>query len=612
MTVSPESVESFLRAQHPFLHLSQEALTQLAQSISIVYRSEGDHSDLIDINEPRLYVLRHGAVDLFDRQGELIDRLDPGACFGYALLLTGKLSGNKVLVTEEAILYAIPAKVFHELRSENRAFEQFFHLAYAQRFELNRSEFQQFQIAQKASEIMTTKLVSVSPEDPIYKVAGIMTEAKVSSVLVVKEEKLVGIMTDRDIRTRLVAKKGDIAATVTTIMTENPITIEPNALLHEATFKMLQQNIHHLPVIVGDKPVGMMSAADIIRVRSNDPLTLVNKIAKSDSVAELKQYASRTQKLLYELIRSETTAGNIGQVFTSINDRLTKRLVQLAQQELGLVPAPYCWVAFGSQARFEQHAGSDQDNGLIFLGEPQHQAYFVEFAKFICEALNECGFRYCPGDVMAQNPRWCQPVDVWIKYFQQWLRTPDSKAVMHSSIFFDIRAIAGDPFICQQLKTQILSETKGAGIFLAMLAGNALKNKAPIGFFNQFMVAKGGYHHKQLDLKHQGLTLITDLARIYALANGIETTQTPARIKACLDIGVLTEGDALNLLDAFEFIAQLRFQQQLENLQNQAPVSNYIAPRQLNSLQRNHLKAVFRMVDRAQQALGLKFTRGMV
>lgn len=612
MTVSPDSVESFLSAQHPFQHLSKDALNQLTQSISVVYRSEGDQSDLIDIEEPRLYVLRHGAVDLYDRQGELIDRLDPGACFGFALLLTGKLSGNKVLVTEEAILYAVPAEVFHQLRNENRAFEQYFHQTYAQRFELSQSEFQRYQIAQKSGEVMTTKLVTVGPDAPIYEAAQIMTDARVSSVMVVEDEKLVGIMTDRDIRTRLVAAQGDLNATVRSIMTSNPMCIEPDALLHEATFKMLQQNIHHLPVSTGEKPIGMLSAVDIIRVRSNDPLTLVNKIAKSDSIAELKKYAGRTQKLLYELIRSETTAGNIGQIFTSINDRLTKRLVQLAQQKLGLAPTPFCWVAFGSQARLEQHAGSDQDNGLIYLGDTQHQAYFLEFAHFINEGLNECGFQYCPGDVMAQNPRWCQPLDIWIDYFQQWMRTPDNKAVMHGSIFFDIRAISGDPFIVQQLKAKVLEEAKTKGIFLAMLAGNALKNKAPIGFFNQFMVAKGGYHHKKLDLKHQGLTLITDLARIHSLANGIEATQTPARIKACQELGVLNEGDARNLLDAFEFIAQLRFQQQLKNLQQNKPVSNFIAPKHLNSLQRNHLKAVFRLIDRAQQATGMKFTRGIV
>jgi len=612
VSVSPESVESFLRAQHPFLHLSKSALNKLIHSISVVYRSEGEHSDLIDEHQPRLYVLRNGAVDLYDRQGELIDRLDPGACFGYALLLTGKLYGNKVMVTEETILYAIPAEVFHQLRSENQAFEQFFHQAYAKRFELTRSDFHRYQIAQKTGEVMSTQLITIAPGAPIYEAARVMTEAQVSSVMVVEDDKLVGVMTDRDIRTRLVAAQGDINAPVSSIMTENLITIEPNALLHEATFKMLQQNIHHLPVSQGDKPIGMLSAVDIIRIKNNDPLTLVNKIAKSNSVSELKKYATRSQKLLYELIRSESTAANIGRIFTSINDRLTKRLVQLAQRQFGLAPAPFCWVAFGSQARLEQHAGSDQDNGLIFLGDPQHQAYFLEFARFICEGLNECGFRYCPGDVMAQNPVWCQPLEVWLDYFQNWIRTPDNKAVMHSSIFFDIRPIAGDSFLCQQLKTRVLEEAQGGGIFLAMLTGNALKNKAPIGFFNQFMVARGGEHHKQLDLKHQGLTLITDIARIYSLANSVDATQTPARIKACQKIGVLNGGDALNLLDAFEFIAQLRFQQQLENLQNKNPVSNYIAPRNLNSLQRNHLKAVFRMLDRAQQSLGLKFTRGIL
>ncbi len=611
MTATLDSVETFLRSFHPFLELDREELDLLTRSIQVLYRPVGDQSDLIDPANPRLFIIRKGAIDLSNRHGHLIDRLETGGCFGFSLLLTGKLYGFVIDVIEEVLLYAVPAEVFHRLRQGNPLLDRHFNQSFARRFELKDGRNQHHQVAQKTRELMTSQLVTVGPTDSVHQAAQVMTEQGVSSVLVVENAQLHGILTDRDIRARLVAKNLSLQEPVTRIMTRKPITIGPDALFHEATFRMLQKNIHHLPVAENGRPIGMLVASDLLRIKNSHPLYIVNKIAKCKSVAELKKYAGHTQELLYGLIRSETTAENIGQVFTSINDMLTKRLVQLAQKTMGTAPVPFCWVSFGSQARFEQHAGSDQDNGIIYDGGEEHQQYFVKLAEYICSGLNVCGFPFCPGDVMAQNTKWCQPLDVWFKYFENWIRTPDPEAMMHCSIFFDIRAIAGDTFLCHQLRSKVLGLAKTCEIFLAMLANNTLKSKTPLGFFNKFIVVKGGDHHQQLDLKHQGLSLITDLARIYSLANGIDATRTPARLRTCIEVGALGAEDARNLLDAFEFIAQLRFQQQLDDLEQGKKPSNFIAPHRINSLQRNHLKAVFRLLDRSQQALALKFTRGM-
>jgi CBS domain-containing protein len=69
--------------------------------------------------------------------------------------------------------------------------------------------------------------------------------------------------------------------------------------------------------------------------------------------------------------------------------------------------------------------------------------YFAELAKFVCDGLNTCGYVYCPGDMMATNPRWCQPVKVWKSYFEGWIDKPDPMAQMLSSVMFDLRPIGG-------------------------------------------------------------------------------------------------------------------------------------------------------------------------
>lgn len=610
MALDLQSVETFLRSCPPFDHLPNPLLSDLIRHIEILYRDEGDHSDLISSENPRLYIVRKGAVDILGATGELLDRVDPGTCFGISLLMTGKVAGNRILVTEEALLYAIPMAIIQTTRQAHPPFDQFFQQAFAKRF-TSRTQSASNTLTQKVRDIMTRDVVSVSARESAVVAARKMTDNRVSSVLVLRDDQLIGILTDRDIRARLVANEADMQAPIEYLMTPSPITISPDALAHEATFRMLQQNIHHLPVVEDQRPVGLLSASDLMRTLNSDPVYLVGKIAKCQSVEELQLCASRTQQLLFELIRAETSAESIGQIITGINDNLTKRLIELAQAELGEEPVPFCWVSFGSQARLEQHAGSDQDNGIIFDGGDGHQSYFLKLAERVCSGLNACGFPYCPGDVMAQNPQWCQNLDGWMAAFSNWIDSPQPKALMYCSIFFDIRPISGDFSLSKRLQDRVLSKARKSSIFLAMLAKNALNNRTPLGFFNQFIVAKGGDHHQQLDLKHQGLALITDIARLYALSGGVPATSTPSRLRTCEAEGLLTSGDAANLLDAFAFISQLRFQQQLRSLNKGQKPTNFISPKKINSLQRNHLKAVFRMLDDSQNALSMKFTRGM-
>ena len=89
--------------------------------------------------------------------------------------------------------------------------------------------------------------------------------------------------------------------------------------------------------------------------------------------------------------------------------------LQLGEEKLGKPPVPYLWVACGSQARREQTSVGDQDNGMIISNEmePTDDEYFAALAKFTCDGLDACGYYYCPGDVMATNPKWRQPLRVW-------------------------------------------------------------------------------------------------------------------------------------------------------------------------------------------------------
>jgi len=121
------------------------------------------------------------------------------------------------------------------------------------------------EIPLRVSDIMVREVVTAKKDETIKDVALKMYEKKVGSVVVVDEEgKPVGIITERDMV--YVCARGlppDTPAWM--VMTENPVTINENALVTEAMEKMRQLDIRHLPVVDSTgKLVGIISFRDVL------------------------------------------------------------------------------------------------------------------------------------------------------------------------------------------------------------------------------------------------------------------------------------------------------------------------------------------------------------
>ena len=258
-------------------------------------------------------------------------------------------------------------------------------------------------------------------------------------------------------------------------MTKSPSCIDANSRLYDAHLKMMSEGVHHLPVVKINVPVGILTLSDILRANNAEPLSLIRAINRADTVDDLSLAAENLPGLVVKFIESDARAVEIGKILTSFSDGITKRLLKLAERKFGAPPCKYAWLAFGSQARQEQVFGSDQDNGLLLPDDVAiDDDYFKHVAEFVNDGLDDCGMPYCPGDIMAKNDKWRQPLKVWKSYFANWIEEPSPKAVMHSSIFFDMRHIAGDAELTKSSTGYVLERAKSNTIFLAMMCDNAL------------------------------------------------------------------------------------------------------------------------------------------
>jgi CBS domain-containing protein len=619
MEIELLEIRDFLSAHHPFDQLPQQALNQMPEKLQIRYFRRGATIPDVGSIDDYLYLVRSGAVEIHGLQDELLARLGEGDLFGYrASHMEGhdKFTG---IALEDSLVYQLPAADVDAFCREHPQFSYFFEPASGDRLRdaiSNTGEDGSTQLGLLATQIgeMISRLpITMPPFATIQQTAAVMSDERVSSILITEaDETLTGIVTDRDLRRRVVAKGLDTNLPISEIMTPDPYTLDASDYAFDAMLQMARSNIHHLPILRNGKIAGMLTATDFAQRHTTSAVYLVSSIYKQSETSGLASISAKLPQLLLNLAAADATANSIGHVITAVVDAITARLLQLAEEQFGPAPVPYAWVAAGSQARSEQTAKSDQDNCLVLddaYNPNDHGEYFKQLSQFVCDGLNACGYVYCPGEMMATTDKWRQPLKTWKRYFDGWVDQPEPKALMLTCVFFDLRCVAGEKSLFQDLREYLLDKTRGNQIFLAYMAGNALSHKPPLGFFRNFVLISGGDHDHTFDLKHTGIVPIVDLARVYALAAGSHAINTQDRLKEVASGGEVSQGGAHDLRDALEFVSSLRIKHQATQIRAGEAPDNYMSPDDLSHFERSHLKDAFSVVRTMQNVLSQRYLR---
>lgn len=631
-------IADFLIQHPPYADLPYPVLEALATRMQMRTLVPGEF--LFQEGDPpgeEVFILQNGQLKLFQDQtgrSSLMDVCETGDTVGVRSVLTGKAYVLGAQSVGESQVYVLPKVDFLPLLESHPPFGLFFATGYAAGMLIAReagTDLTQTQASlmgppKRAPLWQALDLVPIPTDHPVptcqvgqtmQEAAQRMAQTSESAVVVVNAaQQALGILTNNDLTRQIATGRYPLQTAVEDLMSQPVQTVSPEATQAEVLLRMMQHNIRHLVITENGKVDGIVKALlterDLLRAQGHHPAAFVKQISRATAVRQLAEIADQAARLIHHYLKQELSMGFVNGVMTGINDALIARAIDLSILRLGPAPLPFCWLSLGSEGRSEQLLRTDQDNALLYTDPPAEdaesvRAYFLQLGQSVVETLVACGFALCPGEIMASNPKWCQPLAGWKTHFHHWTQAPTPEALLNASIFFDFRATYGAGSLAQELHSFLIHSIAQNGQFLPMLAQNALRNSPPLSFFGRFLVERGGEHKDELDLKARAMMPLVDAARVLSLAYldpGERTTNTVGRYQ---DLGE-REPQNTRLFEeaamAYELLSRYRALHGFETNSS----GRYLPPAQLNAIERKTLKYVFQTIAQLQSLLKTRFS----
>ncbi|MBM7704027.1 DUF294 nucleotidyltransferase-like domain-containing protein [Metabacillus iocasae] len=564
---------------HPlFQGLSEEEMVSLLQDCQI--KSYQSHQNILFETKQQkgLLLLLHGIAEVYvkDRQHEreeVLEVVREGQLIGFPTLadflneaeIKYQEDNLEVRTLTEAEALLIPfsvienrwqdEKVKHYLLTQVSIRLKGVYQSLAEQIELASSFGEKDSIILRVQEVMSDKVISASPVMSIHEVSKRMIDHNISSVVVIDNHRLVGIVTEKDLVKRVITERRSVEEAVETIMTPEPVTVSRFSYYYEALAMMLLRGIKHLPVTDEGQVVGVVSLSDLLRKKNENMIRVIHQIDQADS-STLPVVKEAAYEIIQTLIHHQVPVLSMLDILTKLYDRLVKRCIELALQDLEKQgkkqPAPFCFYQMGSSGRKEQFLLTDQDHFLVYQGD--NHDYFKMLSERIVKLLEQAGYERCKGNMMASNHIWRGSVGQWDNRIRSWTLESTNEVMLNVQNFFSYRLLYGNESIHQAVDHLVQTHRKKAQILLYRLA--ELEKTRPIPSIHQRIRSLLHLERKQIDLKKEVLFPYHHALQILAASHDTLHGSPLEQVDRLVQKGVLTASFAEDIKKAIETILE--------------------------------------------------------
>lgn len=614
-----------LAATEAFRNLDSEALEALLAHGTVRDLPPGDA--LFRQGDPdrnRLYILYSGRVALSDETGR-VSRDSAVALLGlssyfddepYALTATAETACRIIEVpldTVRTLEQAYPAladALSHVIADRIRAGSQ----------ARTPSE---GALAQPVRTYMNAPLTTCTTDTTLREAFERMDRGGMGSLGVLDEAGgLVGLATVRSIARAIALDGEDRDASVVTAA-QPVVSVAPDASLYDAQELQSRHGVKYIAVMEGTRPVGILSQTNILHAMLTQQASLRERVRRADRVADLRAMNRDTVAIARDAWQSNREASRAAQALSEHHLLLQQRCVELVEQELkdeglGEAPRPWALLVLGSLGRREALLTPDQDNAIVFDDTPANgtqpaplseaeATWFDTFSERVNLRLDEIGYEWCKGDIMARNPDYRGTLQQWSERIEWLCRHPNETGARWGNIFFDFARLAGDDRLVSRLWDATHDHLARRPRLLRFMTADDAEGTPAVGLFNRLITSDREEGRGRIDLKRNGLRILCNGTRIFALSAGIRETNTVSRLRALQRQGVMTAEMVDSVLAAHEELTDLLMTHQIEQAEAGHTPDKYIDPERLDTLSYQALVTSLRAVRRLQDQLQGRF-----
>ncbi|HET9577194.1 MAG TPA: putative nucleotidyltransferase substrate binding domain-containing protein [Usitatibacter sp.] len=612
-----------LRRHAPFDRMEEAHVRLLASRLKLAYYPADtvilDHAMGVPA---QVFIIKQGAVMVGPAdQGaapEIV--LQEGECFPLGAVVAHRPVSGAYRATHDTFCYQLTAEDFRLVMEQSPVFHDFCTRRIAHMLQhalVNLQSDMALNVSQRQpldrtlAQIVARAPVMCEEDTPIGVALAGMEREGIGSMLVGHDGRATGIFTLKDLLARVALRFVDLSRPIREVMTPDPVSLPHDAFAYEAALVMSERGIHHLVVMNGERVAGLISEKDLFAMQRRGLRQVGSAIRDAATVDTVVALAGDVREMTRDLFAQGVNAQHLVQILATLNERLSRRIIQLELADSGVGVHEFCWIAMGSEGRQERTLASDQDNGILFADSAgdadRMRERLLPVARRINTSLARAGFTECRGKIMAGNPQWCMSETEWRRAFAGWISAGDPRAVLNGMIFFDFRGLYGNVALADSLRAWLAAEASGNERFLRQLAQDALTNRPPLGIVRDFAVGDDKDHPGTIDLKINGAILFVDPARVYALAYGLNQTNTVERLRAAAERGLLAHKDCEAWIAAFNYLQHFRLRHQHAQIARGETPDNHLNPDRLNELDRRLLKETLRSARNLQQRLALDY-----
>ena len=602
--------ESFISSIHPFENLTQNELETFVENIDVVYFKENEVVQKQDSEPTHLYFVLKGLIQE-RKENEVLSLYSKNEIFD-SISLIENFSKNSFVTAEETICYTLPREIFMKTLHENDKLKKYFFQSISEKLNNNinsenNKEMANIMIA-KIKDAKIHKAVIIDTNKSIFEAASIIKKEKIPTILLRDEVGEMYIVTDSDFRQKVILNRMDFDDKVVKIASKGLIYVDEDDFLFNAQLIMAKHGLKRV-IVQNDKKeiVGILDQISLSSFFATNTFSVSNQIVKAETVEELKEASLSFIKIIKSLNAKGVKIEFISKLINQLNKKLLDKLyIILAPEEL---QGKSCLVVMGSEGRGEQILKTDQDNAIILDDDCViSDEKLKEFTNKFTETLVDFGFPRCEGNIMVSNPYWCRKESSFRDLIYEWITQPSPDNFMNLAIFYDAVCVSGNRELVLKLKEYIFKIASNSQQFNAHFAKIITSFNVPLGFFDGFVLdSKDNKHKNELNIKKGGIFIIVQGVRSLSLEYKLYNTSTAKRIKKLNELGVIENELANEITMAFNFLTNINLKSNLEKLDKNEKVDNYINPNNLNTMEKDLLKDSFKIVNKFKKKLEFHF-----